>query len=421
MVPMRLPEHGRDGDEVIDELRALQDDDVDFRRGRAFGLVYPGGEELDEVLTAAHDLYLFHNGLNPDAMPSLRRLHADVVAMTVSLLGGDEIDDEPAGFLTSGGTESILMAVKAARNQARAERGLERPNIVMATSAHAAFDKACQYFVVEPRRVDVGPDFRAVPDAMADAVDDGTVLVVASAPQYPQGVIDPVADIAALALDRGVNCHVDACMGGFVLPFLERLGLVSKPCDLRVPGVTSISADIHKYGYTPKGVSAIVYRSKALRAHQTFAFDGWLGGFYASSGVAGAKPGGPMAAAWAALHHLGVEGYCERARAAFDARQRLEAGVRATPGLTVVGDPEVTLLAMASTVPELDVFAVGAALRAKGWLLDRQGPPDSLHATCSPVHRAEVIDELLADLRAAVVDAAGDRLADRTTNYAVLE
>jgi sphinganine-1-phosphate aldolase len=354
-------------------------------------------------------------------MPSLRRLHADVVAMTVSLLGGEEIDDEPAGFLTSGGTESILMAVKAARNQARADRGVERPNIVMATSAHAAFDKACQYFVVEPRRVDVGPDYRAVPDAMADAVDDETVLVVASAPQYPQGVIDPVVDMGALALDRGVNCHVDACMGGFVLPFLERLGLVSTAWDFRVPGVTSISADVHKYGYTPKGVSAIVYRSKALRSHQAFAFDGWLGGFYASSGVAGAKPGGPMAAAWAAFHHLGVEGYCERARAAFDARQRLEAGVRATPGLTIVGEPEVTLLAMASSDPALDVFAVGAALRSKGWLLDRQGPPDSLHATCSPVHTAAVVDELLGDLRGAVPSAGATRLDDRGTDYAVLE
>jgi len=331
-----------------------------------------------------------------------------------------------AGFLTSGGTESILMAVKTAKVRGSEERGIEHGNIVMATSAHAAFDKACSYFGVEARRIDVEPDYRCDPDTMADACDDATVLVVASAPQYPQGVIDPVGAVATIAVERGISCHVDACMGGFALPFLERAGLVTgAPWDFRVPGVTTISADLHKYGYAPKGASVILHRDKASRRRQTFVFDGWLGGLYGSSGILGTKPGGPIAAAWAALQYLGVDGYVEKASMAYRARERLEAGIRAVEGLTVLGAPEVTLLAVAADAASpvaVDPFAVGDALFARGWHMDRQAPPDSLHATCMPVHdTGTVLDDYFADLRDVVAEVGTDRAGDRTTNYAALE
>jgi glutamate/tyrosine decarboxylase-like PLP-dependent enzyme len=257
---------------------------------------------------------------------------------------------------------------------------------------------------------------------MAAAIDDNTVLVVGSAPSYPQGVVDPIPELAALASARGIGCHVDACMGGFALPFLERLGLFAKPWDFRVPGVTSMSADVHKYGYTPKGASVILHRSKALRRYQTFVFDGWLGGLYGSSGIAGTKPGGPIAAAWAALHHLGFDGYDRMVSIAFAARVALCEAVAATRGLAVVGDPEVTLAAIGSD-PDggLDVFAVGDALGRRGWYLDRQAPPDSLHTTCTPAHTAAVMAEFVADLSAAAADVAGTRVDDRSTNYAAIE
>ena len=209
-------------------------------------------------------------------------------------------------------------------------------------------------------------------------------------------------------------------MGGFVLPFLERRGHDLPPWDFRVPGVTSLSADLHKYGYVPKGISVIMHRSKELRRYQTFSFDGWLGGFYGSSGILGTKPGGPIAAGWAALQFLGEDGYCRLSEEAFTARERFVAGVRATPGLAIVGEPEVTLAAITASGSEVDVFALGDGLFRRGWHLDRQGPPDSLHATCMPTH-LPVIDEFLADLREAVAVVTGTSADDRSTNYAVLE
>jgi glutamate/tyrosine decarboxylase-like PLP-dependent enzyme len=322
--------------------------------------------------------------------------------------------------MTSGGTESILLAVKAAKVRAQRERGVERPNVVLPMSAHAAFDKGCSYFGLEPRRTPVRDDWRADVDAMADAVDDDTVLLVGSAPQYPQGVIDPLPEIAAIAAERGASCHSDACMGGFVLPFLERIGRDVPPWDFRVHGVTSISADLHKYAYVPKGASVLIHRSKDLRRDHTFLFDGWLGGVYGSSGILGTKPGGPIAAAWAALQLLGEDGFCTQVAAAVDARERLVAGVRAIPGLDVVGEPEATMAATWSPDGIVDVFAVGAALDAKGWHLDRQAPPDSLHATCTPIH-ATIIDEYLADLAAAVAEVGASRSSDRSTAYSTTE
>jgi glutamate/tyrosine decarboxylase-like PLP-dependent enzyme len=415
---MALPSTGTPASEVLAALAELKAGDRDWRAGRVFSLVYSAGEEVHELLEAASALYLSENALNTEVFPSLRRIQADILGAVAGLLGGVE---GLAGVTTSGGTESILMAVKAAREWGRAERGIEQPSMVLADSAHAAFAKASHYFGVRSIRVPVGDDYRADVPAMAGAVDDSTVLVVASAPSYPQGVIDPVPELAALASDRGILCHVDACMGGFVLPFLERLGHVDRPWDFRVPGVTSISADVHKYGYAPKGISTVTYRTRELRRYQTFVFDGWLGGAYGSPAMAGTRPAGPLAAAWAVLHHLGEEGYLRLADAAWGAARTLEAGVRAVPGLAVRGEPDATLVAFGAEDPAaLDVFAVADALAARGWYLDRQTPPDSLHATVTAGHAASV-DELVADLAEAVAEAGGGRTTDRSTTYATLE
>ena len=254
---------------------------------------------------------------------------------------------------------------------------------------------------------------------MAAAVGPNTVLVVGSAPQYPQGVVDPIPEIAALAATVGANCHVDACMGGFVLPFAELLGRDVPAWDFRVDGVHSISADIHKLGYAPKGVSVIVHRTKQLRAYQTFVFDRWLGGFYASPNLQGSRSGLPMAAAWAVMQHLGLDGYVELTRGVLDAADRMRAGIAALDGLRVLGDGGFHIVAMAAD-PSVDVFAVGDSLRARGWYLDRQGPPDSLHATVSNSN-VGVIDDYLADLTACRADGSAARASDRDTTYATLE
>ena len=432
---MSLPLAGRSPADIESALEAMAADDRDFAAGRVFGLVFHADDEVEEVARRAHERYLWHNALNPDVFPSLRVMSASVVEAAAWLLSGGAVDAGAdvraglAGFLTSGGTESILMAVKTAKVRG-VEDGIAHGNVVLPASAHAAFSKGCEYFGLEERRIGVDADYRADAAAMADACDDATVLLVASAPQYPQGVIDPVAEVAAVALERGASCHVDACMGGFTLPFMEREGLLDVarvPWDFRVPGVTTISADVHKYGYVPKGISVILHRDKASRRRQTFVTDDWLGGLYGSSGILGTKPGGPIAAGWAVLQHLGVEGFVEKVRLAVAARERMEAGVRAIDGLTVLGAPEATLLCIAAdpaSSVRLDPFAIGAALFERGWHLDRQGPPDNLHATLTPIQGVDdcaVVEAFLAELRAVVAEVGSTVDADRSTKYASTE
>jgi glutamate/tyrosine decarboxylase-like PLP-dependent enzyme len=417
---MQLGEQGRPVDEVIAALTAKRADDVHWWEGRAFGMVYDGGPSVHEVAEQAARLYLHENALNTAAFPSLGQIQAEVVGWTAGLLHGPETT---AGFLTSGGTESILCAVLAARERGRVERGITEPEIVLAESAHAAFHKGAHLFDLRVRKVPVRPDWTADVDAMREVVGPNTVLVVGSAPQYPQGVVDPIPEIAALAASIGANCHVDACMGGFVLPFVEQLGRHVPPWDFRVDGVTSISADVHKLGYAPKGVSVILHRTKELRRHQTFVFDGWLGGFYASPNLQGTRSGLPMACAWAVMQHLGVEGYRRLTAQTLENADRMRAGIAAIDGVRVLGDGQYHLIAMASD-PEaerpVDVFAVGDALRRRGWFHDRQGPPDSLHSTVSNSNTG-VIDQYLTDLADSVAEVAGTTVDDRSTNYATLE
>jgi sphinganine-1-phosphate aldolase len=414
-----LPLHGLPRQEVLRQLSALKEGDQDWRGGKVFSLVYSAGDEVHELLQEALSLYSAENGLNVLAFPSIGTMQHDIVRITASLLGADDKASGGAvdGFLTSGGTESLLQAVKTARDVARADRGIARPRVVAAESAHAAFTKAADYFDVELVRLPVGQDFRADVEAMADACTDDTILVVASAPTYPHGVIDPVADIAALAADRGILCHVDACMGGFLLPFLAELGRCDEPFDFRLPGVTSMSADVHKYGYASKGVSVILYRNHELARKQIFTTTDWLGGFYASTAMAGTRPAGPIAAAWAAFMHIGRDGYLELTTVAHDAALTLRRGIESIDGLALRGDPPGTVMAFGASDPDrLDIFAVGESLAGRGWYLDRQQRPDSLHATVHAGSAASVA-LLVDDLRAAVAKVGTSRAESRDTTY----
>ena len=384
---------------IFTHLDELKHHDVRWRDGRAFTLVYYGGDDVLAVAEEAYRKYSSENALNTDAFPSLRMLQAEVVSFVGDWL---RAGDDGAGFMTSGGTESILMAVKAARERGRKELGITEPNIVLPTSAHAAFEKGCHYFGLESRRVAVGTDWRADVGAMAAAIDEDTVLLVGSAPQYPQGVIDPITEIAALAQSRNINCHVDACMGGVTLTYLARLGESVPAWNFAVPGVSSISIDLHKYGYTAKGASVIMHRNKTLRGYQTFVTDNWLGGVYGSSGVLGTKGGGSMAAAWAVMRYLGNDGYMRVTAAARKACLELAAAVGDIPELALRAEPDVTLLAIgAADENQLDVFAVADALWRRGWYVDRQGPPPSLHCTVSLVHDGK-IESFVSDLRSSL-------------------
>ena len=411
---MRFPEHGLSKDQILEALAAKRVNDARWQDGKTFGMVYDGGPSVHEVAEAVAVEFLHENALNTNAFPSLGQIQSEVVGACADLFHGETA----AGFMTSGGTESILMAVKAARERGKAERGITAPEIVLPESAHAAFHKGAYYFGLKVNKVKVRDDWRADVDAMAAQVNENTVLVVGSAPQYPQGVVDPIPELAALAQSVGASFHTDACMGGFVLPFMEQLGYDVPPWDFRVPGVTSISADIHKLGYAPKGASVILHANKELRRYQTFVFDDWLGGFYASPNMQGTRPAMAMATAWAVMHHLGLEGYQRLTKITIETREKMVAGIRAIDGVQVLGEPEAQLVAMASD--GVDVFAVGDVLLSKGWFLDRQGPPDTLHATVCAANEP-VIDQYLADLADAVEQVGVTAAADRSTSYATLE
>ena len=390
-----LPLAGRPSTEVLDDLTARKELDIKWREGRAFSLAYFAGQDVASLAEEAYRRFSGDNGLNPAAFPSLRALNSDVVDVVKGWVGGSPA---AAGFLTSGGTESLLMAVKAARDRLFVERGVTKPNVVLPTSAHAAFEKAAHYFGLENRRVAVTDDWRADTAEMANAIDDNTVLLVGSAPQYPQGVIDDIPTIADLAGQRGINCHVDACMGGVILSFLKRLGQDIPPWDLSVPGVSSVSIDLHKFGYTAKGASVMIYANKDLRSYQSFITDNWLGGTYGSSGVLGTKSAGPLAAAWAVMQYLGDEGYLRLAKLARNATLELAQGVKNNLDLKLRAEPESTLFSFGASNPaELNIFAVADELWRRGWYVDRQSPPDSLHCTVNAVHFDKVksfIDDL---------------------------
>jgi sphinganine-1-phosphate aldolase len=392
-----FPATGRPVDDLVAEIRAGRGDDADWRAGRTFSLVYNAADpELERLHEAVAHEYLHENYLNPFAFPSLLRMEREVVAMGADLLHGNP----RAGKLTSGGTESLFLAVQVARDHARAERGIAEPTIVLPETAHPAFAKACHYLDVTEVRVPVGPDGRADLAATAEAVDDRTALVVGSAPCYPYGVVDPIPELAALAAERGALCHVDACLGGWLLPFLERLGEPPPPWDMRVPGVTSLSADVHKYGWSFKGASLLLHRDEDLLKRQYFLFDGWPGGLYGSATTAGTRPAAPIAAAWATVRHLGMEGYLRLADQVRAASAALRAGIEAIDGLHVTGDPVPGVMEIAADPGSgIDIGAVGDVMDDRGWHLDRQ--QGGLHAIVSPSHLGAA-DAFLADLADAV-------------------
>lgn len=401
--PVGLPPHGRPKAEVLAAMQAARTADAHWRDGRAFSMVYYADEDILDLLKQAYTLFFSENGLNPTAFPSLRKFETEVVAMTARLLGDDATlteGERVVGNMTAGGTDSILAAVKTARDWARVHRPqAHRPEIILPQTAHPAFDKAAHYFGLTAVRTGLDAGYRADPAAVAAAVNENTVLIVGSAPSYPHGVVDPIPALAEIARSHGILCHVDACVGGFVLPFAEKLGYAVPPFDFRVPGVTSMSADLHKYGYAAKGASVVLYRGAELRKFQFFVTTSWPGGIYASPALAGTRPGGAIAAAWAIMNYLGEAGYTHIVETMMQTARKLQEGINALPGLHVIGEPDMCVMAIGGD--GLDVYEVGDEMQARGWHLDRQQFPPSLHLTVIYAHAA-VADQFLADLQAAV-------------------
>jgi len=385
----RFPEHGRSPEAIVEALADMGSGDADWRSGRTWSLVYSAGTAHDAVLVDAYRRYASENALSPSAFPSLARMEREVVGALLELLGADLT--RAGGTMASGGTESIILAVKAYRDSAL----VHEPNMVLPSTAHPAFVKAGQLLGVRTVVVPVGADLVADPEAMRQVVDDRTILVAASAPAFPYGLVDPIRELASLAGERGIGLHVDACLGAFVLPILRELGHSVPPFDFTVDGVTSISADLHKYGYGPKGSSAILYADRRLRRAQFTAHTGWPGGALASPTLLGTRPGGVIAAAWAGINHIGAHGYREIFASVMETTARLRAGIEQIGDLKVIGDPPMCVLAFGSV--QRDVFAMAERLEGSGWRIDRQSDPDCLHLIVNPVH-SDVVEEFLGDL-----------------------
>ncbi|MGI5487750.1 pyridoxal phosphate-dependent decarboxylase family protein [Microtetraspora malaysiensis] len=419
-----LPEYGRPVQELLTELAELKAGDLPVRGGKVTAYVYDTGRP--EIHDAAHRAYaemLEVNMLDPTAFPSMVALEKQVVGAVADLLGGDATTP---GIFTSGGTESIMLAVKAARDHWRAttaggstaagngapdgagEGAGRAPQLVLPVTAHPAFHKAAHYLGVEVVPVPVDPvTFRVSVPAVEAAIGDRTILVVVSAPSYPQGVIDPVAEVAALASSRGVPCHVDACVGGWLLPWLREAGAEIPPFDLRVPGVTSLSCDLHKFGYAPKGASVLLFADAALRRRAYFASAAWPGYTIINATVQSSRSAGPLGGAWATLQSLGRDGYLELGRTTLEATRRLVEGVSAIPGLRVLGRPESSLVAIAADPDApggaIDVFVLADEARRHGWFLQPQlsyaGIPANLHITVTGVtlHGVEAMLKVIAE------------------------
>jgi glutamate/tyrosine decarboxylase-like PLP-dependent enzyme len=401
-----LPERGRPRAEILAELRAMAaEEDAAWETGKVSGTMYCGDHDHYRFLTEAFSGFAHVNALQRDLCPSSTRFEGEVIAMVLDLMHADAVaDGEPAGLVTSGGTGSILHALLAYRDHARATRGITSPNVVKPETAHPAFDKGCHLFAIECRTVPVDPETTLVrPKDLAAAMDENTIAIVGSAGNYPYGTIDPIAELGALALDRGVGLHVDACLGGFILPFGEELGYAVPPFDFRVPGVTSISADTHKYGYAFKGTSVLVFRDKALRNAQYFHVTGWSGGKYMSPGMDGSRSGGLLAATWASMVHLGREGYRAYAEEIFATAAAMLDAVRAHPELRVMGSPT---FCFSFTSDEFDIYHVADFLRPRGWRFNGQQYPNAIHmAVTRPQTQPGVVEAFTTDLAEAVVYA----------------
>ncbi len=400
---MSIPKTGMSKQEILDTLEQYKKDDVKWRSGKVFAYTFSAGEDVDDLIKEAYMKYLSENALDPTSFPSLARLEREVVRFVIDLLRGD---DNAVGNFTSGGTESIMLAVKTARDKAAADKPhIKNPEMVFPRTAHSAFHKAAQYFGIKPVMSEFNSDtFMADVDSMRNAINENTILLAASAPSYAQGVVDPIREIGKLALEKGLLFHVDGCMGGIMLSFLRQMeGFDIPDFDFSVPGVTSISADMHKFGYAAKGASVISYRNKDIRKHQIFATTASTSYAMFNATMLSSKSGGPMAGAWAVIHYLGMDGYKRIIGEVMAAVKKIKDGINSIEGFRILGEPKMSIFSFASD--SVNVFQLADYMAKRGWYLQPQfsteKTPHNLHITLMYDHVRNV-DELLKDLRECV-------------------
>jgi glutamate/tyrosine decarboxylase-like PLP-dependent enzyme len=402
----RIPVEPRSRDSILAELGAMAgEEDLMANAGRVSRSIYHGGHDHYRFLTEAYGLFAHANVLQRDMYPSATKLEGEIVAMTASLLHGGAVaahhpGDEVCGVVTFGGTESLINPMLVYRERGRVEKGITAPEVIIPVTAHVALQKAAHMLGITLLQAPVRDDWLADVGWIREHVTPNTVAIVGSAGNYPHGLIDPIEEMSDLAIEHDLGFHVDGCMGGFILPWAERLGYPIPTFDFRLPGVTSISADTHKFGYALKGTSVLLYRNSALRRYEYFSYPDWPGGIYMSPGLSGSRSGGVVAAAWAAMLSLGEQGYLEIAERIFATAATILSGIAAIPELEIFGDPTFII---AFRGRDIDIFHVDDFLISKGWRLNALQLPPGLHFCVTRPNTADgVAEAFLADLTEAV-------------------
>ena len=399
-----LPDRGRARDEILADIQWMgAQEDRSWNQGHCSGTMYCGDVDHYAFLNQVFAAFSHVNALQRDICPSITKFEAEITAMTLDLFHGDEAEDG-CGSITGGGTDSILTAMLVYREQARDERGITNPNFIMPLTAHPAFDKAGHLFGIEIKKAPVDPVTTLVDvDWVADHIDANTVALVGSAGNYPYGTVDDIAALSDLAVEHGIGLHVDGCLGGFILPWGQQLGYDIPVFDFRLPGVTTISADTHKYGYGLKGTSVLSYRTKALRQHGYFMTPDWVGGKYMSPGMAGSRSGGLIAATWASMVSLGREGYLGYATSIFETSFAMQDAVRSHPELRIMGEPT---WCFSFRSDEFDIYHVNDSMSQKGWRFNGQQYPNAIHMCVTrPQTQPGVVENFVADLAEGVAYA----------------
>ena len=397
----RIPETGLDRAEIIHQLEALRDrEEFRWKEGYVSGAVYHGDPEFTDYLNRVYAIHSQANPLHTDIWPSSSKFEADIVGMTARMLGSAETSDEICGTVSSGGTESILLAIKTYRDRAREQKGITHPEMIAPVTAHPAFDKAAQYFGVKLRRTPVGPDFPAAIGEVGQAINRNTIAIIGSAPSFPHGAIDPIEELSTLALQHGIGFHTDACLGGFVLPWAQKIGYPVPAFDFRLPGVTSMSVDTHKYGFAAKGTSVILYRGCELRRFQYFTAADWPGGLYFSPTLSGSRPGGLSAVCWAAMLAMGEMGYQDATKRLLETAATIKAGIKDIHGIYLLGDP---LWVLAFGSDEMDIYHVMDQMNSRNWSLNPLQKPNAVHIALTLRHtQPGVAEKFIRDLGEAV-------------------
>lgn len=407
----QIPTKGRSQEDIFKDMEQYRADDPNWRSGRVWSYVYHAGNEAEELVKKAYTMFLSENGLDPTVFISLQKFENEVVKSIINLVGGD---NKVVGNLTSGGTESLLLAVKTARDWARVHKPhIKNPEMIVPVTAHSSLFKAAHYFGLKAVMVDVQDDYTVSPETVRKAINPDTILIAASAPSYAHGVMDPIQELGKVALENNLLFHVDGCIGAFILPYIRKLGYHVPPFSFDVPGVTSLSLDLHKYGYAAKGCSVVMYKDKELRRFQLFSCTEWAGYAVVNATALSSKSGGPIAAAWALLNYLGEEGYLQLAKDTMDARNKIMQAINEIPELKIEGNPVMPLLAISSS--KIDIYELNDELKKKGWVigaqLKKRNMPATIHLTINKVN-VDCVDELIADIKEGVKELSKFKLGN---------